>query len=544
MADHVDLEVDVLVIGAGAAGLTSCISASDAGAFVAVIEKSEQLGGTGAISGGIMWVPNNPLMRDAGIPDTGSDALNYFRSLDHGDIDETSLSTFVNESGPILAKLIEIGAISVSLLKGYPDYYMDRPGAKPGGGRALDHDLYSFHELGEWAEKIAQSASIPRMLLRETPLGGGTGIIADDELARRIENDERGWGQAMIGRLLRICLDRGIEPHLGHSAKKITHLGDGRWRVNVESKGKESTIVARKGIIITTGGFEWNEDLKQTFLRGPLDAPASPPSNTGDGLKLAMSAGAALGNMTSSWWVPTLSIPGDNWPDGSQRSLPVLIERTLPHTILVNKSGKRFCNEANNYSALAGAFHYFDPATYDYPNRSAYLIFDNQYRSKYPLATIMPGSETPNWLTSASSLEELATLIGIDGNVLNFTVSNFNKHANNGQDPEFNRGVAEYDRFYGDRSREGALATLGTLSEGPYFAVEIKMGTLGTNGGAKTNDRAQVLDVNGAIIPGLFAAGNVMAGATGGIYAGAGGTLGPTITFGFIAGREAANASS
>jgi len=533
-------EVDIIVIGAGAAGLTASIAASESGASVAVIEKSDQLGGTGAISGGIMWIPNNPHMADAGLNDSIEDALNYFRSLNHGDIDEDLLKVFIEEAPAVLQALIDLEALSVSLLEGYPDYYMDRPGAKPAGGRALDHELYSFQQLGDWGSKVMQSAAIPRMLLRETPLGGGTGIIAEDELARRLENDERGWGQAMIGRLLKSCLERGIEPQLECSATKLKPIGGKSWEVEITSGEQVSTMLARKGVIITTGGFEWNNELKQTFLKGPLDAPASPPTNTGDGLKLAMSVGAALGNMTSSWWVPTLSVPGDEWADGSQRSLPVLIERTLPHTIMVNKYGKRFCNEANNYSALAGAFHFFDPATYDYPNRSAFLIFDNQYRSKYPLATLMPGAETPNWLSSAPTLEELASIIGIDGSALEDTVKNFNSHAIEGHDPEFGRGNGEYDRFYGDRSREGALATLAPLSEPPYFAVEIKMGTLGTNGGAKTNGKTQILDVSGEVIPGLYAAGNVMAGATGGVYAGAGGTLGPTITFGYVAGREAA----
>lgn len=541
MSKGESVDVDIVIIGAGAAGLTAAIAASDQQASVAIIEKSDKLGGTAAISGGIMWVPNNPLMRDAGISDSSSDALKYFQSLNHGDIDEVVLKTFLDESPTVLDTLMQMGAMSASLLEGYPDYYMDRPGAKPEGGRALDHDIYSFKALGEWAEKVMQSANIPRMLLRETPLGGGTGIIPQDEMARRIENDERGWGQAMIGRLLKACLERGIEPRLSSNVKRLERSEVESWRVDIESSDQTYSIHARKGVIISTGGFEWDEELKQTFLRGPLDAPASPPTNTGDGLKLAMSNGAALGNMTSSWWVPTLSMPGDEWPDGSQRSLPVLIERTLPHTIMVNKYGKRFCNEANNYSALAGAFHSFDPATYDYPNRKAYLIFDNQYRSKYPIATVMPGTDTPNWLTSAPTLRELAQLIDVDAQELESTVNKFNTHADEGHDPDFNRGDGEYDRFYGDRSREGASATLGQLIEPPYFAVELKMGTLGTNGGAKTNEKAQVLDVNGNIIPGLFAAGNVMAGATGGVYAGAGGTLGPAITFGFVAGREAAS---
>jgi len=537
-------EIDILVIGAGAAGLTACIAASEAGASVEVCEKSDKLGGTGAISGGIVWAPNNPLMKTAGITDHPQDALDYFQSLNNGDIDENLLKAFIEEAPNVLSKLMGLNAISVSLLEGYPDYYLDRPGAKPKGGRAMDQDLYSFRELGDWANKITQSANIPRMMLRETPLGGGTGIIPSEELDRRLQNDERGWGQAMIGRLLKFCLDRGFEPKLNTQALKIAPVENGCWRVDTQAGDESTSYLVRKGVIIATGGFEWDDDLKQTFLRGPLDAPASPPTNTGDGMKLAMSAGASLGNMTSSWWVPTLSIPGDEWPDGSQRALPVLIERTLPHSIMINKQGKRFCNEATNYSALAGAFHYFDPATYSYPNRTAFLVFDAQYRSKYPVANIFPNMETPNWILSATSLKDLANLIKVDHVQLKESINQFNERASKGEDPAFGRGVSEYDRFYGDRSRDGSAATLGPVIEPPFFAVEIKMGTLGTNGGARTNNKAQIIDVNGDVIPGLFAAGNVMAAATGSVYAGAGGTLGPALTFGYIAGREAARSSN
>ena len=153
----------------------------------------------------------------------------------------------------------------------------------------------------------------------------------------------------------------------------------------------------------------------------------------------------------------------------------------------------------------------------------------------------MPGMDTPNWLTQASSLLELAEKMGVKADVFEETVNSFNKNARAGQDPEFGRGDSSYDRFYGDRSREGVLATLGEISQPPFYAVTLEMGALGTNGGAQTNGKAEVLDVNGNVIPGLFAAGNVMAGSTGGIYAGAGGTLGPALTFGFIAGEAAAN---
>jgi succinate dehydrogenase/fumarate reductase flavoprotein subunit len=528
---------DVLVIGAGAAGMAAALSAHAAGAQVTLVEKGERLGGTAAVSGGIIWAANNPRMQAAGLTDSEEDALAYFGSLDHGEMDGDVLRAFVREAPNALSFLEAAGALSVSILPGYPDYYLDRPGAKPDGGRALDNELFDFTTLGAWAEKVFSDGVIQRMMLRETPLGGSSGFVDPAELKRRAEADLRGFGQAMVGRLLAACLARGIEPQLGMKAERLI-VEDGRV-VGVAFAGGRS-ISAARGVILATGGFEWNEALKKTFLRGPLDMPASPPGNTGDGLKLAMSVGAGLGNMTSAWWVPTLSIGGAAWGGGEQRAAPVLIERTLPHGLMVNRAGKRFCNEAINYSSLAGAFHQFDPATYDYPNNPAWLVFDAQYRARYPIGPVMPTDALPDWVFVADTLEALAARIDIDAAQLLQTVQRFNAHAAEAQDPDFGRGTSKYDHFYGDRSRPGAAATLGPLVQGPFHAVQLKLGALGTNGGAKTNAAAQVLDGDGEPIPGLYGAGNVIACPTGSVYAGAGGTLGPALTFGCIAGRTAA----
>ncbi len=533
-------ETDVLIIGAGAAGLAAALAAHEGGARVAIIDKGDRLGGTAAISGGIVWIANNPQMKMAGLADSPEDALAYFDSLNHGELDAAVLGAFVHEGPVALAFLEQADALQLSILNGYPDYYLDRPGAKPGGGRALDNELFDFRKLGDWSDKVFNDGMIQRMMLRETPLGGASGFIEPAEMQRRIDLDLRGFGQALVGRLLKACLDRGIEPKLACKGSRLVIEAGRVCGVAFTQEGQRKSIKASRGVILATGGFEWNEQLKTAFLRGPLSAPASPPGNTGDGLKMAMSAGAGLGNMTSAWWVPTLSADGASWGDGSQRSAPVLIERTLPHTIMVNQAGHRFCNEANNYSSLAGAFHAFDPATYDYPNLPAFLIFDDQYRSRYPLGTVMPGAALPDWIFRANSLAVLAIKIGVDGEQLNRTVDAFNNHAHNAEDPVFGRGQSEYDRFYGDRSRLGAAATLGSLDTAPYYAVELKMGALGTNGGARTNASAQILDVDGDPIPGLFGAGNVIACPTGSVYAGAGGTLGPALTFGYIAGRAAA----
>nr|WP_276308616.1 FAD-dependent oxidoreductase [Sphingorhabdus sp. YGSMI21] len=528
-----------MIIGAGAAGLTAALAAHESGASVRLIEKQDRLGGTAAISGGVVWLPDHDQMAAQGIKDSSADALTYFLSLNHGEMDEAVLSAFVTEAGPMFSFLTGIDAIDLTMMPDYPDYYGDRPGAKT-GGRSLDNELFDFTSLGAWKDRVFDHGPAPRMMLRETPLGGGSGMVEPEELQRRDEGDLRGWGQALVGRLLKACLDRGIEPILGCGGYRLCLEEGQATGAIVERGGERETITARNGVILATGGFEWNDALKHAFLRGPLDAPASPPTNRGDGLKMAMAAGAGLGNMTSAWWVPTLAIPEAQWASGETRNMPVLIERTLPHGIMVNREGKRFCNEAANYSALAGAFHAFDPATYDYPNLPAYLIFDSQYRERYPLASFMPGTPLPEWVAQADTFEELAALIGVDAEDLPATVNRFNEMAEQLDDRDFGRGKTDYDRFYGDRSREGAGATLGVLAKAPYYAVEIRMGALGTNGGARTNAQAQVVDVDGEPIAGLFGAGNVISAPTGSVYAGAGGTLGPALTFGYIAGRAAA----
>ncbi len=535
---------DVIILGCGASGMAAALAAHEAGASVTVIERFDKIGGTAAISGGVIWVPNNPRQQAAGMDDSREDALAYFKALDHGDLVDETLEAFIDKGPEALGFLEEAGALSVSLLDGYPDYYMDRPGAKPEGGRALDHDLFALGELGEWAARIYAIEEPKPMMLRETPLGGGSGVVEPSELQRRMENQERGFGQAMVARLLAACLKRGIKPQTGVTTKRLVYERGRIIGIEAERAGEAFEMRAAKGVVIATGGFEWDLEARQTFLKGPMDAPASPPTAKGEGLSLAMRAGAKLGNMTNGWWAPTMVLPESPWESGEQRASPVLIERTVPHSIMVNRAGQRFCNEAANYSALAGAFHQFDPQSYDYPNLPAWLIFDAEYAARYPVGTRLPPQPIPDWVTRADSLEELAEALDLPPAALTQTVTRFNEFAEAGHDADFARGTAAYDHFYGDRSREGTAVTLGAIKQGPFYAVEIRMGLLGTNGGAQTDGEARILDHDGAAIAGLYGAGNAIACPTGGIYAGAGGTLGPALTFGYIAGRSAAQANA
>jgi len=278
----------------------------------------------------------------------------------------------------------------------------------------------------------------------------------------------------------------------------------------------------------------------RTFLRGPMTSPTTLPTNTGDGLRMLMRAGAELGVMAEAWWVPTIELPGEE-QFGRQRARLILRERTLPGSIMVNRQSRRFTNEAANYNALGGAFHHFDPGRFEFVNLPCWLIFDHDYVRRYGFAGSPPGGEPPAGVMSAPSLPALAAMLGVPDQQLEATVERWNDLVAKGHDDDWGRGDSAYDGWCGDQRFLGSVqATLGPLTNAPFHAVQIHSGTLGTKGGARTSIDGEVLSTTGAPIPGLYAAGNAMAAATGMVYGGAGGTLGPAMVFGYRAGRHAA----
>jgi succinate dehydrogenase/fumarate reductase flavoprotein subunit len=349
------------------------------------------------------------------------------------------------------------------------------------------------------------------------------------------------YGGALTGKLLKAVLDRGIQPMLETPAKELVE-DDGRIAgVRATRAGADFLVRAKKGVVLASGGFEWNAKLAAQFLGGPLTHPNSPPCNEGDGLVMAMSVGADLGNMTEAWWCPSLVIPGEEYDD-KQLNRGDFATRSLPHTIIVNRRGQRFVNEAQNYNDLMKPFFAFDSNVYERSNLPAYLVFDSRYLEKYALMTYMPGRPPPDWIPRADTLDALAQKLGVDARGLAATVTRFNGFAREGKDLDFTRGDSLYDRFYGDPDN-GPNPNLGTIEKAPFFALEVHPGAIGTKGGARVDANAQVLGANGAAIAGLYAAGNVMAGVTGAGYPGAGSTIGAAMTFGFLAGRHAAKQS-
>ncbi len=529
---------DVVVLGSGAAALAAAVSASGHGAeTIGVFEKATVIGGTSAMSGGMIWIPGNHHMKNKLLNDSREMALEYLGSLSHGRMRTDLLEAYV-DVGPTMVQWFENNSeVVFEIVDNFPDYHPENPGGNQTGGRSLECPLFPFDELGEWANRISQSRQMsPFLLMNETTLGRGPLDTAPKEVLKlRSEKNLRGCGQALIGRLVKSCLDRQIVIETEHQADElIIEQNNLRGvRFNTPSGIRD---VKTQSVIIATGGFEWNKNLVNNFVRGPLQRPVSIETNTGDGLKMAMRAGAALGNMQEAWWVPVIDITND---EGATIPWMVNRERVNPRCIMVNKSGKRFANEAANYNAFGAAFHQLDPGTFEYQNIPAWMIFDQEYLVRFGLCRFRGEGQIPDWLTSASTLAELADLIGCDGVGLEETVECWNAQAADLDDGDFHRGKSVNDIHWGDGTKTIA-ATLGPIDKPPYYAVEVRPGALGTKGGPQTNANAQILDVDGEVIKGLYAAGNVMASAMGMAYGGAGGTLGPCMVFGFIAGKHSA----
>ncbi|MFI5296583.1 MAG: FAD-dependent oxidoreductase [Polyangiales bacterium] len=533
-------ETDVLIIGSGGAGLAAALAAHDGGAKVTILEKATKVGGATAVSGGVLWIPNNHHMPEVGVADSREEALTYMRRLSDGRSDDALIETFLDQAPTMLRFIEQAASITFAALKRYPDYHPEFSGGKP-GGRSVDPGLFDSNELGEWKSKLRRSPVFGMTAMSVTE-ATDWGVFSKPMnlpfklLGERFQKGLICYGGALVGRMLKAILARKIEPMLGAAATELV-VEEGRViGVRATQGGKELAIRARRGVVLASGGFEWSKQLSAQFLGGPLTHPNSPPGNDGDGLRMAMSVGADLGNMTEAWWCPSLVIPGEEY-DGRQLNRGDFATRSLPHTIIVNRQGKRFVNEAQNYNDLMKPFFAFEPHEYERANLPAYLVLDQQYLDKYALMTHMPGRPPPEWLTRADSLDVLARTIGVDAAGLRATVERFNGFASEGVDKDYRRGESLYDHFYGDPDNK-PNPNLGKLEKGPFFALQVHPGAIGTKGGARVNSKAQVIDVDGAPIPGLYAAGNVMAGVTGAGYPGAGSTIGAGMTFGFIAGRD------
>ena len=533
---------DVIVVGSGGAALVAAIRAHDAGARVTILERSEYVGGTTAVSGGGIWIPQNHHMGDIGAEDSRAAALAYCLRLSAGRARPGLIETFIDRGPAVIQYLEQHTPLRLQAMS-WPDYHPEFDGGTQ-SGRMLEPVLHDRNRCGEWATRIrpAPILSVPITLEESTVEWRPAYFPERLDMAAVTDRMQRGLvacGQALIAALLEGCLDRGIEIRLGTRARHLER--DGRNVTGVTAEGEDGEFTLAGAVILATGGFEWNEELKNQFLVGPLTHPNSPPINEGDGLIMAMEAGAALGNMIEAWWYPAAAIPGEEY-DGRPLARFVGTERTAPHSIMVNRAGRRFVDEAANYNDMQKAFYDFDPNEFAYRNMPCWVVFDSQYRSRYAVLSCRPGDPDPSWLHVAPTVEQLGAAVGIDPIALVDTVEQFNRYVAAGRDADFGRGESAYDRFNGDPS--APHPNLGTIEKAPFYALAVHPGAVGTKGGPVVNEHAEVIDVHGFPIPGLYAAGNVMANPAGPAYFGGGCSIGTGIVWGFLAGERAAAVAS
>lgn len=565
------LECDVVVVGSGAGGMLAAIRCHDLHLKPILIEKADRYGGTSAVSGGAIWIPNNP---DIGAGDSEAKAMEYLLACTKGEVPREKLDRYIKIAPRMLAYLKTLGVEYYATPElSYPDYYPDYPGAVPHGRNMLVRPMANGAVLGEEFFRLRESYPEFKLMDRislDLPEGGALLYRAKGwpkVLARVLWNyySDRGWrrrtrrdrrltiGNALIGGLRKAMLDRGIPLMLKTSLTSIT-TEDGRITgIVADRDGTPLTIVARRGVILASGGFEHSQVLRDEHLDQPTKERWSVTPrdiNTGDGLKAALAVGAGTEFMNEAWWAPSITMPSRDAPN-TTRNLALFFERGFPHSMVVNRLGKRFVNEIRSYHQFGQAMLEDNAATG--ANMPCWMIFDADYRRKYPLGGLLPGSVAsdaklpPEWLDSflyrADTLEALAAKIGVPATALAETARRFNGYAASGVDEEFARGANVYAQFFGD-PKNMPNKVLGPVAKPPFYAVRLDLGDLGTKGGARTDENAMVLDRDEKPIPGLYAVGNVSGSVMGGAYPGAGATLGSAMTFAYVAAANLARQNS
>ncbi len=555
--------VDVLVVGSGAGGMTAAITAHDQKMDTLLIEKSEQFGGTSAMSGGVIWVPDNHLMKKTDIADSAAEGLAYLKAMTAGEVPLAKLEAYVKRAPEMVRYLEQNTFTKFNPAPEYADYYEHQPGYKP-GARSLDPKPFSLRKLKQHGNEI-RLPSTKGILGRINMTAIEAHKILQSTLARNFfivwrlllhfldvpfrlqgKRDNRlVLGQALTGSLRASMLKRGIPLWLNTGLEELI-LENGRVAgVWARRDDQRIMIRARKGVIIACGGFGKNAAMRQQYQQQPIGAEWSSanPHDKGDGILAGEKIGAQLAFMHCAWWSPSFILPNGN-PEA------LIIGKSLPGGIFVNQAGERFTNEAAPYEDVVKAQYRANSVS---PAIPCYMIFDARHRNHYTLANgrIYPGNMQPDdkipeefrhsdFFVKADSLEELAKKTGIDAAGLQKSVQRFNHFAEKGKDEDFLRGETAQDRYYSDPDTGFPNPTLAPLREAPFYCIRIWPGDLGTKGGLKTDAAGRVLDTSDKPIPGLYATGNASGAVMGNSYPGAGSTLGPAMTFGYLAALDIA----
>ncbi len=557
------VETDVLVVGSGAGGLSTAVTAAHNGLKVIVAEKAPVYGGTTARSGGWMWVPCNPLAREAGMEDNREDARRYLQHEAGNQFNADTVDAFLDNGPKMIEFFRKNTAMSFDLGPQFSDYHPDSPGARP-GGRSVVASAFDARELGPEVKRLREPLpeltfvgmmiGSQRELLhffnvtRSIRSAGYVGVL----LARYIRDlvfHRRAMrltnGNALAGRLAKSAFDKGVTIWTSAPVKEILRE-DGRVTgALVETPEGLTRVIARKGVVLAAGGFPQDVARRKALFphapNGTEHWSPAPAENTGDGIRLGEATGgkAVDGYPNAAAWCPVSLVPRG---DGTFGTFPHFIDRGKPGVIAVMRNGKRFVNEANSYHDYVQAMV---AATPKGEKPESWLIADHPTLRRYGLGFVKPfpvplaGVLRNGYLKRGKTIAELARAIGVDATALEATVARVNETAAQGHDPDFGKGNNAYNRYLGDAEVK-PNPCIGPIKTGPFYAVKLVPGDLGTFAGLTINGHGEALDSTGAPIPGLYAAGNDAASIMGGNYPGGGITLGPAMTFGFIIGNRLA----
>ena len=557
-----DREVDVLVVGTGNGGLTAAVCNWEMGSKdVLVIEKQDKVGGTSAMSGGGIWIPNSHYAQEAGAEDSLDDAKRYLMNTLFGeDVPEDMIDTYLEKSPEMLKFLHDRTDVRYESLAEYPDYYTNMEGARA-GHRSLEPSPIMASELGDNWKNMTWTHFMMRMFNRihftqveahllMVQLPGWKKLLGrlmwdyirdipwrlKTPISRRL-----ACGSAGVARLYLSVLKRQIPIEFNTQMVELIADGDAVLGAVVESNGQRQRIRASKGVVLASGGFEKNQELREQYLPVPTNTAwsAGNPGNEGDALLAGLSLGAKTRLMKDAWWTTTLCVPDEPSPRLA------IMEKSFPGSCVVNRDGKRFANESQNYMAFQKDL--FKTHTDEHPNAPAWHVFDATFRENFMVGPLMTKSMKPDFqipkkwfdtgfVAKANSIRELADALGINADGLEETIANMNRYAQTGTDEEFGRGDSAYDRYYADPAIK-PNPCLAPIVKAPFYAMRIEAGDFGTLGGLDTDTSARVKKADGGVFEGLFAVGNCSAAILP-TYPGPGATLGPAMTMAYQAARH------
>jgi 3-oxosteroid 1-dehydrogenase len=564
VSDSFDDVVDVLVIGSGGGGMTAALAADASGLVTLVVEKGSQFGGSTALSGGGIWVPGAPAQRREGYAPSPDDVFEYLRHITDGLVSDARLRQYV-DTAPQMMEFLENTSRWFEFVwkPGYADYYPELPGGSVRGS-TINVPAIDLRRLGDDEQHLLQPLALApkgiwlgpkdlRLFYQVRQSWRGKAVLVKliwrMFRARVFGNRMAAIGQSLAARLRLAMKDRGIPLWLNSPMTELLTDVDGAVTgAVIERNGKNRRIGARGGVILATGGFDHDMEWRRQYL--PVlerDWSFGNPLAMGDGIRAGEKVGGSTDLLDEAWWFPAIQ-----WPDGRLQFM--LNERMMPSQFVVNGDGKRFINEAAPYMDFAhamiegqhfGVTHIPCWLITDIRSFHRYVVAGHLPIPKVPFAPVPTGRKVPAaWLESGvvhegRNFDELATKIGVPADALRRTAERFNELARKGHDDDFNRGDSAYDNYYGDPTLPNP--NLHPLTKPPYYAFQIILGDLGTSGGLRTDEYARVLRADDSIVKGLYAVGNTSAAVMGRSYAGAGATIGPAMTFGYVAAKHIAN---